>query len=96
MKTVTGEVYHEFSRVKLYWKWLVSVELHFRKTSEFSRNGLVLFIYLFIYLFNFCDDFPVFRFLKNPIVPTCQQPPPVTYFIKLRTPNIQVSIKRPL
>ena len=92
MKTVTGEVYHEFSRVKLYWKWLVSVELHFRKTSEFSRNGLVLFIYLF----NFCDDFPVFRFLKNPIVPTCQQPPPVTYFIKLRTPNVQFSIKRPL
>ena len=51
MKTVIGEVYHEFSRVKLYWKWLVSVELHFRKTSEFSRYGLVLFIYLFIYLF---------------------------------------------
>ena len=64
MKTVTGEVYHEFSRVKLYWKWLVSVELHFRKTSEFSRYGLVLFIYLFIYLI-FVMTFPFLDFWKT-------------------------------
>ena len=64
MKTVIGEVYHEFSRVKLYWKWLVSVELHFRKTSEFSRNGLVLFIYLFIYLI-FVMTFPFLDFWKT-------------------------------